>query len=87
MIKSYIANLLEGAAILKGLETDDMVEVKDFYFGELRFLIVEDSSGGKKLLFSARDRGPMMNRVGLYTEEPYIVESFANLFDNTWSKS
>ena len=87
MIKGYIANLLEGAAILKGLETDDMVEVKEFYFGELRFLIVEDSSGGKKLLFSARDRGPMMNRVGLYTEEPYIVESFANLFDNTWSKS
>ena len=73
--------------ILDKLKEEGKVKVKDFYFGEIRFLIIMDSSGGKKLLFSARGGGPMMDRVGLYTEEPYIVESFANLFDTTWRKT
>jgi hypothetical protein len=85
MIKNYVANLLKRNVILNRLITEGMVEAKEFNFGELRFLIVEDSRGCKKLLVSARDRGPLMDRVGLYSEEPYIVESFANLFDTTWS--
>jgi hypothetical protein len=85
MIKNYVSNLLKRNVILNRLITEGMVEAKEFNFGELRFLIVEDSRGCKKLLVSARDRGPLMDRVGLYSEEPYIVESFANLFDTKWS--
>ena len=85
--KKYKEEYERRLKILAKLEDKGNVKVKDFYFGDIRFLIVVDSSGDKKLLFSARGGGPMMDRVGLYTEEPYIVESFANLFDTSWRKT
>lgn len=59
-------------------------KARDYDLDELAFLLTEYDNGVKCLLLIVFDTGPRMNRVGLYTEESYIIDAFANLFDSAW---
>lgn len=74
-------------AFLNELERKNYVEAKEYYFGEIIFLIMENNSGIQKLLFLVKDKGNINNRVGLYTESPYIIDMFNLLFENAWNIS
>lgn len=60
------------------------IQIKEYYFKSVIFMVAKYADGSKKLLFSIRDKGPMMNRVGLYTEELYIINIFERIFDDIW---
>lgn len=63
------------------------INTKSYYLGKVVFLIVEfDGEGQKEILFSIRDSGSLMRRVGLHSREPHIVEYYENLFNNIWRR-
>jgi hypothetical protein len=70
--------------ILNNLKNDKMAEVRESYFGDLRFVSIDYENQDKSLMLIVRDGGSLMDRVGVYTEEPYIIDIFINLFDKKW---
>jgi hypothetical protein len=80
-IKNFIRKYIKRSKILKWYMT------KEYDLGRMAFLAVEYTNDKKCMLLIVFDTGPRMNRVGLYTEEGYIVDSFTNLFDCAWSIS
>lgn len=72
---------------LETLGKSQMLNYRDYNFSESVFLITEYTNGAKNLLIVAKDTSPRMSRVGLYTEEPYIIDTFANAFDYAWKNS
>jgi hypothetical protein len=71
-------------AFLNELRQHYNVKAYNYYFGETMFLVMENASGIQKLLFLVKDKGNINNRVGLYTESPYIIDMFSMLFENAW---
>jgi len=57
---------------------------EDFDIGDLRFILTEYNDGSMCIMFLTRDLGPIGNIVGMYSEEPYIIENYYNLFENIW---
>jgi hypothetical protein len=61
------------------------LKTKLYYFGSVVFLLVEfDEYNKKEILFSIRDSGSLMRRVGLHSKEPHIVKYFENMFESIW---
>lgn len=62
-----------------------LLKTKTYYLGKVVFIIVEYSEDYKKeILFSIRDSGSLMRRVGLHSREPHIIKYFENLFYSVW---
>lgn len=72
-------------AYLNELERKNYVKVNECYFGDMIFILTENSSGLRKLLFLVKDKGNINNRVGLYTEAPYVINIFYIIFENAWN--
>lgn len=64
-----------------------LVNARNYYFKDILFLIVENESRKYSLLFLVKDKGNMENRVGLFTEQPYFINIFINIFDTAWIES
>lgn len=64
------------------------IQLGEYYFDNLDFLVINylNELGEEKrtLLFIVRDTGPTANRIGLHTEEPYIIDIFEDLFEKGW---
>jgi hypothetical protein len=69
---------------LESLTNYGRVKCNEHYFQNTVFIITESSKGAKKMLLVVRDTGPRNERVGLYTEEPYIIKTFEGIFDAEW---
>lgn len=80
-IKEFIKKYLKRSKILKKYTT------KEYDLGRMAFLLVEYTNKKKCLMLIVLDTGPRMNRIGLYTEEGYVIETFDNLFDCAWKIS
>lgn len=65
----------------------DRYETREYDLGRMAFLLVEYTNEEKCLMLIVLDTGPRRNRIGLYTEEGYIIEAFGNLFDCAWKDS
>lgn len=67
------------------LQDINYLSARNYYFKDIVYLITEDQLGSKKLLYLVKDRSAINSRVGLYTEQPYIIELFENIFENAWT--
>jgi len=61
------------------------IQLREYYFDNVDFMLIEYVGGKRMLLFIVRDTGPTANRIGLYTEEPYLIDIFNNLFETAWN--
>lgn len=59
-------------------------DVREYDIGDLRFAIVEYSDNTKKMMIFTKDTSPIGNIVGAYSDEAYVLQMFANIFDITW---
>lgn len=64
---------------------DGLINKIDHNFNDFRLLILTYGGGIERMLIITTDKGPRLTRVGLYTEEPYIISLFINIFDCSWS--
>ena len=72
--------------LVKLLENDN-INAKDYDYCGVPFLITENKSGFKKMLFLIKDKGTIGNRVGLYTDDQYFIETIENVFNSIWDIS
>jgi hypothetical protein len=56
----------------------------DYDIGDLRFIITEYADGSRCIMFLTRDKGPIGNIIGMYSEEPHIIETYYKLFNDIW---
>lgn len=66
------------------LKSQGRIKVKEAYLGDLKFLIV-GYDDKRKMLLSVKDAKISINHVGIYTEEPYIIDIFENMFETVWA--
>ena len=83
-IQKYKREYCERLRKLRKLKLDRTLKIVEYYLGRTVFLIVEYDNGEKGLIFSIRDSGSMLKRVGLYTQEPHVISHFENIFDKIW---
>jgi hypothetical protein len=55
--------------------------------GNLDFIILIYSDGKKEILFLVKDTSPRTKRVGLLSNERYLIDLFEILFDNAWNQA
>lgn len=61
------------------------IEIENCYLDELRYAIFECDNGQYKMLIISKEKSPFRpSRVGLYTEQIYIINEFIKLFDSLW---
>ncbi len=73
------------SAVLSAYSHLKMIDWMDEYnFGNISFIICEYPEQVRKLMIFVRDTGPRNERIALYSEEPYIIEMFSNIFDAGW---
>jgi len=66
------------------LKEQKLVDEKSYYFGQMRFIILDYENGDRKMLMIVKDTSIRKSRVGLFTEEPYIINVFQSMFDSIW---
>ena len=69
---------------LSDLQNIGYVTVRSNYFKDVVFVITQNQLGLKKLLYLVKDKSAINSSVGLYTEQPYVIELFENIFENAW---
>lgn len=63
------------------------VEIESFYLDELRYVIFEYDDRKYKMLIISKEKALFRpSRVGIYTEQIYIISEFIELFDSLWQE-
>jgi len=83
-ISEYKEEYIRNYTSLADLAGEKKVMIHEYYFCGVPFLITENKSGYKRLLFLVKDRGTVGNRVGLYTDDQYFIEALEDVFENIW---
>lgn len=81
----FVEEYKDNHSCMADLVKKRMIRVKEYDFCGVPFLITENKSGYRRLLFLVKDKGIIGDRVGLYTDDQYLIEAFEDIFKNTWA--
>jgi hypothetical protein len=59
-------------------------EWMDYDIGDLIFFIIEYIEGDRNIMILTRDTSAMGSIIGAFSEEPYIIDLYDNMFKNIW---
>ena len=84
LMEEYRREYYKKFGMLLDLKRRGLIEEKSYYFGQMRYIILDYENGDRKMLMIVKDKSIRRSRIGLFTEEPYIINMFQSMFDSIW---